>query len=157
MATTRHIEWVDLYNNGVLKEVAVMRRDDNGDLYYILVDSLDQIDRRRMGRILQRRDANNYALWDLMSQVTLGNGVNALEYFHQLVRVRSLSGQHFAPGKAYGAGSFTPVPAAVQAQRQVTENAHLNPQAAVTESVESTQSAPAPRKGPGRPPKNPQG
>lgn len=88
-----HTEWVDLLNNGVAVEVIVMKRDQrNGDLYFIRTDYLDEIDRRRILQILKKRDADKYPLWDLLDNTTLGNGENALEYFHQLVRVVTESG-----------------------------------------------------------------
>ena len=81
-----HIEWVDLTNDGTLVEVAVMRRDGLGNMYFVRLDALDEIDKRRLFKIVTNRNAELYELWDLMSNVTLGNGVNALEYFHQLVK-----------------------------------------------------------------------
>lgn len=87
-----HIEWIDLRQNGVLVECAVMKRDRNGNIYFIQTNVLDNTDRRRLGRILSNRNAKQFALWDLMSNITLNNGVNALEYFHQLVKVITPSG-----------------------------------------------------------------
>ena len=82
-----HIKWIDLLGNGVLTECAVLKEDDLGNIYYIEVPSLDQIDKQRIARILTNRNAPNFELWDLMSQITLNNGVNALNYFHQLVKI----------------------------------------------------------------------
>lgn len=92
-----HVEWIDLYNEGVAYECAVMKRDGNGNISFIRIDQLDSIDRNRLARILRNRNATNYELWDLMSNVTLGNGVNALEYFHQMVRVITPSGKIIDP------------------------------------------------------------
>lgn len=93
-----HIAWADLYNNGLLSEIAVVKLDEhNGDLYFISLTALDEIDKQRMLTLVTKRDAQNYKLWDLMSGTTLRNGVNALEYFNQLVRVRSASGQIYQP------------------------------------------------------------
>lgn len=99
---TKHIIWTDLMGDGVLREIAVMKQDNN-NLYYIRTDHLDTIDLQRLSSILQRRDANNYALWDLMSQVTLKNGENALTFFQQFVMQKTRSGQHIRPGSGYGA------------------------------------------------------
>lgn len=82
-----HIKWIDLKNDGVLIECAVMKEDSFGNIYFIQVNQLDSIDRRRLARILQNRNAQNFELWDLMSNITLNNGINALTYFHQLVKV----------------------------------------------------------------------
>jgi len=90
--------------DGVLQEVLVMKEDkSNGDIYFIKVSHLDQIDKERFIKILKRRDAGNYELWDLLSQVVLGNGVNALVQYHQLVKVLHTNGKVSLPGQGYGA------------------------------------------------------
>lgn len=92
-----HVEWIDLKNNRVLVECAVMKRDDFGNIYYIELPSLDRIDKSRMAKILMNRHAPNFPLWDLMAQVTLNNGMNSLEYFHQLVKIITPDGVVMAP------------------------------------------------------------
>lgn len=87
-----HVEWIDLKNNGVLVECAVMKRDPFGNVSFIEIPSLDAIDKGRLAKILQNRNVNNFELWDLMSQVTLNNGMNALLYFHQLVKILTPDG-----------------------------------------------------------------
>jgi len=87
-----HIEWIDLRGDGIMVECAVLKKDRLGNIYYIPVTSLDGIDKQRLARIITNRNANNFELWDLMSQITLNNGINALEYFHQLVKVISQDG-----------------------------------------------------------------
>lgn len=87
-----HIEWIDLKGDGLMVECAVLKKDALGNIYYIPVTALDGIDKQRMARIITNRNANNFELWDLMSQITLNNGINALEYFHQLVKVISKNG-----------------------------------------------------------------
>ena len=94
-----HVEWVDLGDNGVAIELVVVKRDPtNNDLYFIKTEDMDEIDRRRLVNILKKRDAAKYQLWDLLSNTTLGNGENALDFFHQLVRVKTASGQILVPG-----------------------------------------------------------
>lgn len=92
-----HVEWLDLKNDGTLIECAIMKRDDAGNTYYFEIGSLDEIDKQRLFRIIVSRNSSQYPLWDLMGQVTLGNGINALEYFHQLVKVLTPSGQILTP------------------------------------------------------------
>lgn len=92
-----HVEWIDLKDDGTLHECAIMKRDGNGNIYFFEIRSLDDIDKRRLFKIITNRNAHMYELWDLMSQVTLGNGVNALEYFHQLVRVITPRGRIISP------------------------------------------------------------
>jgi len=92
-----HIEWIDLQQNNVLVECAVMKRDNMGNTYFIRLDSIDAVDKKRLFKIVTNRNAGLYELWDLMSNVTLGNGVNALNYFHQLAKVVTPNGQIMAP------------------------------------------------------------
>lgn len=94
-----HIAAVDLFGKNVANEIAVVAIDQrNGDLYFIRLDHLDPIDIKRLRQIILSRDSARYALWDLMSQKTLQNGMNALEFFQQFVKVRTIGGQILSPG-----------------------------------------------------------
>ena len=98
-----HIAAVDLYGKQYATEIAVMAIDArNGDLYFIRLDHLDQIDIKRLRQIILTRDSARYALWDLMSNKTLPNGMNALEFFQQFVMVRTAGGEILKPGSARG-------------------------------------------------------
>lgn len=99
-----HRQFLDLYGNGVELECVVLREFDNGDVAYIQLSQLDQIDLDRLTKIVFRRNAENYPLWDLMSQTTLGNGENALEYFDQMTMVKTNTGEIIAP-RSGGRGS----------------------------------------------------
>jgi hypothetical protein len=142
-----HVAQIDLFGNGVVYEVIVMRHNKhNGDIYFIRTDYLDDIDRNRVVKILSKRDASRYEAWDLFSQVTLLNGMNALEYFHQFVKVRTRSGEIMAPslhraGAAQGAPKLNPGQAPTQ----------LAPQQSLQQHAAAPQVA-APKKA-GRPPK----
>ena len=92
-----HIEWLELNDDGVLYEVAVMKREPNGSVMFIRLDLLDEIDKTRLIKILKNRNIENFELWDMMSQVTLGNGANALKYFHQLVKILTPNGKVIDP------------------------------------------------------------
>jgi hypothetical protein len=92
-----HIKWIDLHNNGTLIEVAVMNEDSLGNISFVQVNQLDAVDRRRLLKIITGRQATTMKLWDLLSTITLNNGVNALTYFHQLVRTISQSGVISSP------------------------------------------------------------
>jgi len=92
-----HVEWIELHGDGILHECAVLRRDKLGNVFFIQTAHLDDIDRRRLAGILADRNARNFELWDLMSQKTLGNGVNALTYFHQLVKILTPNGKIMDP------------------------------------------------------------
>jgi hypothetical protein len=43
------------------------------------------------------RNSRSFELYDLMAQKTLGNGMNALAYFHQLVRQLTPNGKVMDP------------------------------------------------------------
>jgi len=92
-----HINWIDLQGDGTVVECAVMREDRQGNVSYLQIDKLDNVDKQRLMKILRTRNIENMELWDAMSTVTLGNGLNALKYFHQLVRVITPNGQIMKP------------------------------------------------------------
>jgi hypothetical protein len=146
-----HYRSMDIYGNGVGYNVVIVKEDANGDVYFIKEEDLDGVDIRRMKDILSRREAARTPLWDVMSQVTLKNGMNALEYFHQLVLVRTSSGQIIHPSDTRrGMRQTLNVPqrpaARPPAQRQAQPQAEAKQ--AVTES--SGDSKPK-KRGPGRP------
>ena len=110
-----HVKWVDLQDNGTLTEVAVVKQDAENNTYFFELNKLDSIDRQRFFNIITKRHAGNFQLWDLLNQHTLGNGINALDYFHQLVKILTPSGTVIDP-KAGVAGVqqvMAPPPAAV--------------------------------------------
>ena len=89
-----HTKAVDLDNNGILTEVFVMNLDALGNMWYFPLTALDTIDKRRLRTILTNKNATVYKSgWELLSQITLGNGQNALLYFNQLVKVKTAGGQ----------------------------------------------------------------
>ncbi len=95
--TYPHVRWVDLTDNGTLTEVAVVKTDAENNTYFFELNKLDSIDRQRLFNIITKRHAVNFQLWDLLNQHTLGNGINALDYFHQLVKVLTPSGTIIDP------------------------------------------------------------
>jgi hypothetical protein len=92
-----HLAWIDLGGDGVYTECAVMKKDGLGNIYFFPLNALDKIDKGRLARILSNRNATAFELWDLMSQITLNNGVNALTYFHQLVEMITPNGKRMRP------------------------------------------------------------
>ena len=110
-----HIEWLDIEGNGTLTEVAVMKIDSNQNVYFVKLGNLDGIDRQRLANILTSRNATSFELWDLLSQATLGNGQNALNYFHQFVKIRTPQGQVLDPSSGQvgaAVAAQAPAPAA---------------------------------------------
>lgn len=93
-----HIEWLELHSDGIMHECAIMKRDPHtGNVLFFKTNDLDEIDKRRLAGILVDRNAKNFELWDLMAQKTLGNGVNALAYFNQLVKQITPNGRVIDP------------------------------------------------------------
>lgn len=92
-----HLYWIDLEGSGMFTECAVMKRDGFGNVFYFPLTSLDNVDKGRLARILKNRNAKSFPLWELMEQITLNNGVNALTYFHQLVMMISPTGKRVRP------------------------------------------------------------
>lgn len=89
-----HVYRIDLKKDGILEEVIILKKDEyNGDIYYIASSDLDDLDKKRMIKILSRDNAKNLPLWDLLSREILGNGQNALEFFHQLAKIRTAQGK----------------------------------------------------------------
>lgn len=118
MKEYQHVQYLDLYGNGVLKEVVVVKEEVNGDKYFIQTDTLDEVDLVRLRQILDKRDSNIYPLWDLMGQTMLRNGMNALEYFHQLVRIKLATGPIIQPGRAGTSVVQVRVPAQKTAEKR---------------------------------------
>jgi hypothetical protein len=134
-----HIYWIDLEGNGMFTECAVMKKDNLGNTYFFPLTALDNVDKGRLARIVQNRNANNFQLWELMEQITLNNGVNALDYFHQLVEMISSTGKRVRPKEGIiGTGMIDTVgvdrrqesdkniTAAAQAAADAAANAVLN-------------------------------
>jgi hypothetical protein len=92
-----HIEWIDLYGNGMMYECAILKKDPRGNVTYFETNKLDNIDKKRLHRIVTSRNARSFPLWELMSQITLPNGMNSLEYFHQLAKTISPEGVIMSP------------------------------------------------------------
>lgn len=77
-----HIFLCDVEDSGLLKEIAVVKKFEDGSIYYIEIDALHQIDKSRIKKIVTSQHADKYELWELMSQSKLSNGMNALDFFH---------------------------------------------------------------------------
>ena len=118
-----HVFRIDLDNDGLAHECAVISTDQYGNTYYLKIAELDNIDRVRIGKILQHRYIAQLPLWDVMSQTTLKNGMNALEYFQQLVKAITPAGKMFVP-KAGAAGYSVNQQMAMSAQNAATKQVH---------------------------------
>lgn len=137
-----HVEWIELHGDGLMHECAIMKKDVHGNMHFIEIAKLDRIDKGRLSKILSSRNATQMELWNLMGDVTLNNGVNALSYFHQLVRVISPNGTIYNPRSGViGASTSVRTTEGKAVDTQMGE--HLQ---------EGAQEEKAPKKGPfGRP------
>ena len=107
-------------------ECVVMKRDaGNGDLYYIKVLDMDDIDRQRMRTLLLKREARSFDLWDLLANNTLPNGCNALEYFDQYVKGITANGHHFKPMMGRRGPMMVREDARVAAQAALAAQTHV--------------------------------
>mgnify|MGYP003588632831 FL=1 len=77
-----HIFRMDVDDSGLLQEVAIVKEEGDGTIYYIPIAPLHQIDKQRLKKIVTGVHADKYPLWELLSQATLSNGMNALDFFH---------------------------------------------------------------------------
>lgn len=92
-----HVEWLELYGDKILHECVIMKRMADGSVLFFRTNDLDLYDKRRISDILSDRNARSMELWDLMSNRMLNNGVNALAYFNQLVRMLAPNGKVIDP------------------------------------------------------------
>lgn len=77
-----HVFLIDWDDNGILREVAVLKEHTTGQIDGILVDQLHPYDRKRLQRFIASVHSDKYQLWELLSQGKLNNGMNALDFFH---------------------------------------------------------------------------
>lgn len=100
---TRFIKMLDLKRNGVGVEVTLVNTievglDERGEMaheiWFIKNDELDNIDRQRLLEVLNKsaKVQDFQPLYETLADVTLRNGENALDYFHQYVKILYPSG-----------------------------------------------------------------
>lgn len=88
-----HIEYIDVDGDGILEEVAVVKRSEDGTVHYIDIAPLHAIEKARLKRIVTSQHADKYPLWELLAQSKLENGMNALDFFHtNLIKVKRGTG-----------------------------------------------------------------
>jgi len=119
-----HTKWIDLKNDGVMNECAVLKEDGFGNIYYIEIPALDNIDRDRIGRMLTSPRSREIPLWEIMGNTQLRNGMNGLDYFHQLVKVITPEGVIMNPRiGAVGTGKIDTVVPQNNAAQLIAESA----------------------------------
>jgi hypothetical protein len=96
-----HIGWLNYQDENKYEECAVVKKYPDGSWAIIPLKSLDDVDKQRIYKFVTSSQAPRYELWEIMKESRLGNGVNALTYFHQLVilvtpdRKVSVPNEHF--------------------------------------------------------------
>lgn len=105
----KHVRHITLKDPTILIECAILKELPNGDLFYFTIESLDLVDRKRLVNILSRPDSHTRDLCDVLQQVTLNNGANALEYFHQLAYVKTKGGGIMKPAVGRSGASMVQV------------------------------------------------
>ena len=97
----RHVWLIDWNDDGLLKEIAVVMETQDGTLFGIDVAQLHPIDKARLKKVIMSVHADKYALWELLSQGRLNNGMNALDFFHaNYVKVKRPRGAVIGGGLA---------------------------------------------------------
>lgn len=77
-----HIFLCDINDSGLLEEILVVKKYNDGSIYYVQIDPLHAIDKSRIKKIVSSQHADKYQAWELLSQARLSNGMNALDFFH---------------------------------------------------------------------------
>lgn len=77
-----HIFHCDIHDTGFLREIAVLKKTKDGSIFYIDIEPLHQIDKARIKKAVTSQYAADRPLWEIFSNTTLSNGMNALDFFH---------------------------------------------------------------------------
>lgn len=82
-----HHYWLKC-ESGYDKEVVLVKAFPNGDRALLFIDHLDSIDLIRIREfLLSEENHTGSEFWSVLKGKTLSNGINALTYFHQLVKI----------------------------------------------------------------------
>lgn len=94
-----HVYLCDVEDTGLMQEILLVKKFKDGSLYYVTIDTLHQIDKGRIKKIVSSQHADKYECWELLSQAKLSNGMNALDFFHSNnVRVKRPKGARASNG-----------------------------------------------------------
>lgn len=77
-----HVFLCDIDDSGLLKEILVVKKFDDGTIYYVDIQPLHVVDKSRIKKIVSSEHADKYECWELLAQNRLSNGINALDFFH---------------------------------------------------------------------------
>lgn len=125
----KHVFLCDWFDDGVLREIAVLMKSPDGAVYGIDVSNLHKIDKARLKRFITSVHADKYELWELLSRGTLNNGMNALDFFHQnYVKVKR-------PRGAVVGGSLASIDAYAGGGSSMIGSDYTDPRGAVLDRV----------------------
>jgi len=94
-----HIYHCDISDTGLLREIAVVKQLKDGTLYYIDIEPLHPVDKARLKKAVMSQYAKERPLWEILSNITLSNGMNALDFFHSnSVKVKRPKGAKVTTG-----------------------------------------------------------
>lgn len=107
-----HVFLCDTDDSGLLKEILLVKKFQDGTIYYVDIDPLHNIDKGRIKKIITSQHADKYECWELLSMSKLSNGMNALDFFHSNnVKIKRPRGARaasigLADIKAYGSDNI---------------------------------------------------
>lgn len=87
-----HVEFRDVNDDGIMREVGIIKEWKNGSYAYLDIALLSDLDKGRLKKILSDVHADKDPLFEVMSRHRLSNGMNALDYFHPIVRTKRMAG-----------------------------------------------------------------
>lgn len=100
-----HIFHCDIDDTGLLREIAVVKQLKDGTLYYIDIEPQHPIDKARLKKAVMTQYAAERPLWEILSNITLSNGMNALDFFHSnCVKVKRPKGAKVTNGSLDSVG-----------------------------------------------------
>lgn len=101
-----HIFHCDIDDTGLLREIAIVKKLKDGTLYYIDIEPLHPVDKARLKKAVMTQYAAERPLWEILSNITLSNGMNALDFFHSnCVKVKRPKGAKVTSGSLEGISS----------------------------------------------------
>lgn len=88
----RHVFYMDVNDDGILREIALVKKWEDGSISYVDIALCDNIDKGRLKKVVTGHHADKYQLWELLDMERLSNGINGLDYFHQMTRMKRMPG-----------------------------------------------------------------
>jgi hypothetical protein len=77
-----HVFMCDIDDSGLLKEILLVKKFDDGSISYVDLTPLHPIDLGRIKKVVTSTHADKYECWELLSQSRFSNGLNGLDFIH---------------------------------------------------------------------------